>query len=175
VPTRACGRRCATGRVAPAAERAVPGDHSAPVRSSNAVAVSATSATKSNSPLPEHHNSVYVVRSLDDGRTWEEPRLVQDGYCGALRNMIQLRSGRIILGCQLAVSDPGRHVTFILASDDDDSLTRTFMSVGPPCSQRSASGILLSRTASAANRDCRQSRSGNSSRVRRSLIVRAFP
>lgn len=74
---------------------------------------------KNNQPLPEHRNPVYVVRSFDDGKTWEEPRLVQDGYCGALRNMIQLRSGRIILGSQLAVSDPGRHVTFTLASDDD--------------------------------------------------------
>ena len=72
-----------------------------------------------NNPLPGHHNPVHVVRSLDDGKTWEKPRLAQAGYCGALRGMIQLRSGRIILGCQLAVTDPGRHVTFTLASDDD--------------------------------------------------------
>ena len=74
---------------------------------------------KNNQPLPGIRRPLYVVRSLDDGRTWEEPRLVQDSYCGATRHMIQLRSGRIILGTQQAVSDPGRHVTFTLASDDD--------------------------------------------------------
>lgn len=77
---------------------------------------------KNNQPLPENRCPVYVVRSVDDGKTWEEPRLVQDGYCGALRNMIQLRSGRIILGCQVAVSDPGRHVTSTYASDDDGEM-----------------------------------------------------
>ena len=50
---------------------------------------------KNNQPLPEHHNPIYVVRSLDDGQTWEEPRLVQAGYCGALRNLIEPRSGRM--------------------------------------------------------------------------------
>jgi hypothetical protein len=61
---------------------------------------------------------VYVVRSLDDGQTWQEPQLVQQGFCGALRGMIQLRSGRIILPCQYAVAHPGRHVTVTYASDD---------------------------------------------------------
>lgn len=70
-------------------------------------------------PLPGNRKPVYVVRSRDDGRTWEEPRLVQDGYCGALRNMIQMRSGRIVLGCQRAVADPGRHVTLTWLSDDE--------------------------------------------------------
>lgn len=73
----------------------------------------------SNQPLPGIRRPLYVVRSLDDGRTWEEPRLVQDSYCGATRQMIQLRNGRIVLGSQEAVSDPGRHVTFNWISDDD--------------------------------------------------------
>lgn len=72
-----------------------------------------------NQPLPGIRRPLYVVRSLDDGQTWEEPRLVQDSYCGATRHMIQLRSGRIILGSQEAVPDPGRHVTFTFASADD--------------------------------------------------------
>lgn len=74
---------------------------------------------KTGEPLPRNRKPVYVVRSLDDGKTWEEPRLVQDGYCGALRKIIQLRSGRIILGSQEAMPNPGRHVTFTFASDDD--------------------------------------------------------
>ncbi len=70
-------------------------------------------------PLPGCRLPVYVSRSTDEGESWEEPRLVQEGYCGALRTMIQLRSGRVVLGCQQAVRDPGRHVCFSYVSDDE--------------------------------------------------------
>jgi hypothetical protein len=70
-------------------------------------------------PLPENRLPVYVTRSTDDGETWEEPQKIQDGYCGALRTMIQLRSGRLVLGCQVAVANPGRNVCFSYASDDE--------------------------------------------------------
>ncbi len=70
-------------------------------------------------PLPECRLPVYVVRSLDDGKTWEEPQMIQEGYCGALRTLIQLRSGRLVLGSQIAVRDPGRHVCFTHVSDDE--------------------------------------------------------
>ena len=45
-------------------------------------------------PLPECQLPVYMTRSLDDGQTWEEPRKLQDGWCGYIHNMIQTRSGR---------------------------------------------------------------------------------
>ncbi|MBL9204664.1 MAG: exo-alpha-sialidase [Opitutaceae bacterium] len=61
---------------------------------------------------------VYVQRSADDGTTWGEPRLIQEGWCGAVRQMIQLRSGRIVLVSQRAEANPGRHVTLIHVSDD---------------------------------------------------------
>ena len=70
-------------------------------------------------PLPECRIPVYVTRSTDDGKTWHVPEVLQEGYCGALRTMIQLRSGRVVLGCQVAVADPGRHVCFSYASDDE--------------------------------------------------------
>lgn len=70
-------------------------------------------------PQPGGRLPVYVTRSLDGGQTWEEPILVQDGYCGAIRQMIELRSGRIVLASQKAVADPGRHVTVVHVSDDE--------------------------------------------------------
>jgi hypothetical protein len=70
-------------------------------------------------PQPGCRLPVYVVRSGDEGKTWGEPILVQDGYCGALRTMIQLSSGRVVLGCQDARRDPGRHVCFTYVSDDE--------------------------------------------------------
>jgi len=73
---------------------------------------------KRGGPQPGCRLPVYVTRSTDDGHTWEEPRLVQDGYCGALRSMIQLRSGRVVLGCQDAVANPGRHACMTYVSDD---------------------------------------------------------
>lgn len=70
-------------------------------------------------PRPECRLPVYITRSLDDGNTWEEPQLLQDGYCGALRNMIQLRGGRVVLASQVAVTSPGRHVSLAYVSDDE--------------------------------------------------------
>ena len=61
---------------------------------------------------------VYLLRSDDDGVTWEAPRLLQDGWCGAVRQMIQLKMGRIILVSQRAEANPARHVTLIHVSDD---------------------------------------------------------
>jgi hypothetical protein len=69
-------------------------------------------------PQPGCRLPVYVTRSTDEGRSWQPPLLVQEGYCGALRTMIQLTGGRVVLGCQDARRDPGRHVCFTYASDD---------------------------------------------------------
>lgn len=70
-------------------------------------------------PQPGCRLPVYITRSNDDGKTWEEPKLLQEGWCGELHSMIQLKSGRIVLGSQIAVASPGRHVSFTFASDDE--------------------------------------------------------
>jgi len=69
-------------------------------------------------PLPECQLPVYVTRSLDEGATWEEPRKLQEGWCGYVHNMIELDSGRLVLVSQVAVPDPGHHVSFTWVSDD---------------------------------------------------------
>jgi lysophospholipase L1-like esterase len=61
---------------------------------------------------------VYLSRSADDGRTWAAPVRLQDGWCGAVRQMIQLRTGRVLLVSQRAQANPGRHVTVVHYSDD---------------------------------------------------------
>ncbi|MBL9200600.1 MAG: exo-alpha-sialidase [Opitutaceae bacterium] len=61
---------------------------------------------------------VYVTRSTDDGRTWSAPQMVQDGWCGAVRQILELKSGRLLLVCQQAAANPGRHVTVNYFSDD---------------------------------------------------------
>lgn len=61
---------------------------------------------------------VYVTRSTDDGRTWSAPMMIQDGWCGAVRQIVELKSGRLLLVCQQAAANPGRHVTVNYLSDD---------------------------------------------------------
>ncbi len=69
-------------------------------------------------PLEGCRLPVYLSRSEDDGKTWAAPRLIQEGWCGAVRQMIQLRTGRIVLVSQVAKANPGRHVTIVYVSDD---------------------------------------------------------
>lgn len=69
-------------------------------------------------PLEGCRVPVYLSRSADDGVTWAPPVLLQDGWCGAVRQMIHLRSGRVLLICQKAMAHPGRHVTVNYYSDD---------------------------------------------------------
>ena len=69
-------------------------------------------------PLEGCRLPVYVMRSADDGATWERPVLLQEGWCGAVRQMIQLRSGRVVLVAQRALAHPGRHATVTYTTDD---------------------------------------------------------
>lgn len=73
---------------------------------------------KQGGPLEGCRLPVYVSRSADDGKTWAAPVLLQEGWCGAVRQMIQLRTGRIVLVSQVAKANPGRHVTLVYVSDD---------------------------------------------------------
>lgn len=72
-----------------------------------------------NEPIPDAQLPVWVVRSEDEGKTWRHPVKIHDGYCGAIRSMIQLRSGRVVLVSQKLVHESPRHITQTYWSDDD--------------------------------------------------------
>ncbi len=59
---------------------------------------------------------VCISRSSDDGKTWSEPLMIQQGWCGAIRSLIQLKNGRLVLVAQKVI--PWRHVTLTYVSDD---------------------------------------------------------
>lgn len=59
----------------------------------------------------------YVCRSLDDGRTWEDPIKLNSPWCGCIHSMIATREGRIVLVGQ-EVSPAWRHVTVMFVSED---------------------------------------------------------
>ena len=80
--------------------------------------------TNNRKALAEYFLPTYVTRSLDDGKTWETPQKIQDGWCGAIRSLIQLKSGRLVLAGQNLAFDPGRHVVMSYISDDDGKTWR---------------------------------------------------
>ncbi len=62
---------------------------------------------------------VWSARSVDDGRTWTDVQLVQRGYCGAIRDMIQTRSGKVVVTAQNMIPAYPRHFTQTYASGDE--------------------------------------------------------
>ena len=59
----------------------------------------------------------YVCRSLDDGKTWEEPIKINTPWCGCIHSMIETGTGRIVLAAQ-EVIPAWRHATYTFVSDD---------------------------------------------------------
>lgn len=61
----------------------------------------------------------YVMRSLDDGRTWRDVQKMHDDWSGAVRDMIQSEDGRVIFTAMKMRHDPGRHSVLTYSSTDD--------------------------------------------------------
>ena len=61
---------------------------------------------------------VWAIRSLDEGRTWVGRKRIFEGYCGALINMIQTRTGEIVVPIQRLVREPCRHCICVYVSAD---------------------------------------------------------
>jgi len=78
-----------------------------------------TWAVNDKKELSKFYLPTYITRSLDEGKTWEAPLKIQDGWCGAIRSLIQLKSGRLVLAGQDVRFEPGRHVVMSYASDDE--------------------------------------------------------
>ncbi len=72
-----------------------------------------------NAPDREVRLDVWTVRSLDEGRTWQDAQRVQGGWCGAIRDIIQTSSGRVVFTAQILADNPPRHVTRAYSSDND--------------------------------------------------------
>ncbi len=61
----------------------------------------------------------YVMRSLDDGKTWQDIQKLHDDWTGAVRDMIQTGDGRVIFTAMKMQHDPGRHAVLTYSSTDD--------------------------------------------------------
>lgn len=60
---------------------------------------------------------IYVCRSLDDGKTWEEPVFLNKPWCGCIHSMIETKDKRIVLVGQ-EIIPAWRHATVMFVSDD---------------------------------------------------------
>lgn len=60
----------------------------------------------------------YVVRSLDDGRTWEEPVMLHKEWTGAIKDIIETSNGNIVFTSMMLLHNPGRHSVLTYMSED---------------------------------------------------------
>ena len=68
----------------------------------------------------------YVVRSLDSGRTWEDPQKLHDEWTGAIRDIIQTDEGSIVFTTMMMQHNPGHHSVLTYSSKNDgESWTRS--------------------------------------------------
>lgn len=74
---------------------------------------------QTNLPNPDMHRPTYAIRSFDEGKTWQEPQLLYDGYCGALRDAIQTRDGAVVVMGQETIFEEGRNSSRAYVSTDD--------------------------------------------------------
>ncbi len=68
---------------------------------------------------PDAMLPTYVMRSIDDGVTWQQIQKMHDDWSGCVRDMIQTKDGRIIFTAMKMLHDPGRHAVLTYSSADD--------------------------------------------------------
>ena len=71
------------------------------------------------SDSPDAQLPTCVVRSLDDGKTWQDVQKLHDAWTGAVRDMIQTKAGTVVFTSMMLLHDPGRHSVLTYASKDD--------------------------------------------------------
>jgi hypothetical protein len=60
----------------------------------------------------------YVMRSLDEGKSWQDLQKLHDEWTGCVRDMIETSQGRVVFTSMKLLNHPGRHVTITYSSED---------------------------------------------------------
>jgi len=60
----------------------------------------------------------YVIRSLDEGKTWQDLQKLHDDWTGAIRDMVEMRDGRVVFTSMRLLNRPGRHSVLTYSSVD---------------------------------------------------------
>jgi sialidase-1 len=64
----------------------------------------------------------YVVRSLDNGRTWQDLRKLHDEWTGSVRDIAETANGSIVFTSMMMLHNPGRH-SVVTYTTMDNGLT----------------------------------------------------
>ncbi len=73
---------------------------------------------QTNEPEAGVFNEVWSLRSLDEGQTWGDAQLLSRDYCGALVDILETRSGRVVVPVMKLLRQPARHSFVNYFSDD---------------------------------------------------------
>lgn len=79
--------------------------------------------------VPEVKLDVWAARSTDGGKTWTA-QLVQKGYSGAVRGLVQAANGNLVIVTQDVLRNPARHVTTAYYSTDDGKTWQAAKCIG---------------------------------------------
>ena len=61
----------------------------------------------------------YAIRSVDNGKTWQDLQKLHDDWTGAIRDIIQTRDGNVVFTSMMMRHNPGRHSVVTYTSKDD--------------------------------------------------------
>jgi len=73
---------------------------------------------KKNLPNSDMHLPSHTIRSLDEGHTWTDLTLLDDGWCGGTLDAMETPNGNIVVPVERLDYDKGRHVTIPYVSTD---------------------------------------------------------
>jgi sialidase-1 len=65
---------------------------------------------------PDATIPTYAVRSLDEGKTWQDPQKLHDEWTGANRDMIETKDGNVVLSTMMMRHNPGHHTVLTYTS-----------------------------------------------------------
>jgi len=68
---------------------------------------------------PEATTPTYAVRSLDEGKTWQDLQKLHDDWTGANRDIIETRDGNIVISSMMMRHNPGHHTVVTYTSKTD--------------------------------------------------------
>ncbi len=60
---------------------------------------------------PNAFRPTYAIRSIDGGKTWQDLQKLHNEWTGAIRDMIETRSGNVVFTSMMLRHNPGHHTT----------------------------------------------------------------
>lgn len=65
---------------------------------------------------PDATIPTYAVRSLDDGKTWQDPQKLHDEWTGANRDIKETKDGNVVISTMMMRHNPGHHTVLTYTS-----------------------------------------------------------